>query len=493
MKLQLDNCTDNKCAVVFAYAAYLVETGVFLVVELHFLPCGHTHIRIDQIFSVINKSCKKEGGDPPLTFPLFQQRVKGAFSGIYKDRIKTVTLLKGIHDWTSLLKPLIDPNFAGYGHTQLSGIQILYFEFQKNCEGKAAMSYKYDYLDEFVYPHPFGDLLSDGGRVFTARGQEFTVKSITMTEGLDIYDHKYNITITGNEGMKIMPDVQQKGIVIFHSSSPDMDDICVYPIPETYAGILKDLDSTIASLYISNHEGMKRTRAFDWWHTFIQGEMTISKLSSEALETYVPPICCCARDLELNEERKLTAKKTVTRKSHSCFEHIEPVTHSRWTKYHLSRSLKLEQKTSRRQSNLIYKQGSYGISRFDWPSSTRAADKKGFHLDLCLFEFLTDVCETAIETEVSILVQWYRSTAKTYNGQWAPWTVGKKRQASKSKGKRQKTEMAIWTSEIPIRDVVMSVEGTKEGDIVKIKRTSLNKVREYIEHATETDSDEDSE
>ena len=53
--------------------------------------------------------------------------------------------------------------------------------------------------------------------------------------------------------------------------------------------------------------------------------------------------------------------------------------------------------------------------------------------------------------------------------------------------------MAIWTSEIPIRDVVMSVEGTKEGDIVKIKRTSLNKIREYIEHATETDSDEDSE
>ena len=145
LKLQLDNCTDNKCAIVFAFCAYLVETGVFLYVEIHFLPCGHTHIRIDQIFSVINKSCKKEGDevDPPLTFPLFKQRVKMAFSGVYADRIKDVILLKGIHDWTSLFKSCIDPNFAGYGHTQLSGLQILYFEFQKNDDGKAAMSYKF--------------------------------------------------------------------------------------------------------------------------------------------------------------------------------------------------------------------------------------------------------------------------------------------------------------------------------------------------------------
>ena len=30
LKVQLDNCTDNKCSAVFAFAAYLVETGVFL-------------------------------------------------------------------------------------------------------------------------------------------------------------------------------------------------------------------------------------------------------------------------------------------------------------------------------------------------------------------------------------------------------------------------------------------------------------------------------
>ena len=45
LKLQIDNCSDNKCAAILGYAALLVETGVFLKIELHFLPVGHTHIR----------------------------------------------------------------------------------------------------------------------------------------------------------------------------------------------------------------------------------------------------------------------------------------------------------------------------------------------------------------------------------------------------------------------------------------------------------------
>lgn len=102
---------------------------------------------------------------------------------------------------------------------------------------------------------------------------------------------------------------------------------------------------------------------------------------------------------------------------------------------------------------------------------------------------------TAIETESSVLVKWYRSTAKTYNGQWVPWPVGKKKSTSQ-KSKRQKTESAIWTSEIPVRDVVMAVEveGTDNNGIVKIKRASLKRISEYADHHDdESDSDSDNE
>ena len=51
LHLQLDNTTgDNKNETMMLYAAWLVQTGQFQRVRLFFLPKGHTHILIDQIF-----------------------------------------------------------------------------------------------------------------------------------------------------------------------------------------------------------------------------------------------------------------------------------------------------------------------------------------------------------------------------------------------------------------------------------------------------------
>ena len=93
---------------------------------------------------------------------------------------------------------------------------------------------------------------------------------------------------------------------------------------------------------------------------------------------------------------------------------------------------------------------------------------------------------------MNVLVKWYRSTAKTYNAKWVPWAVGKKTAAKRSK--RQKTEPAIWTSEIPVRDVVMAVEVTNEQGFVKIMSASIKRISEYTDHYEDgDDSDDDSE
>jgi len=53
--VQLDNtCKDNKNRYVFAYAHMLVDCGLFQQVQIHFLPVGHTHCDIDQLFSRIS-------------------------------------------------------------------------------------------------------------------------------------------------------------------------------------------------------------------------------------------------------------------------------------------------------------------------------------------------------------------------------------------------------------------------------------------------------
>ncbi|KAJ8048727.1 hypothetical protein HOLleu_01158 [Holothuria leucospilota] len=52
--LQMDNCfRENKNRYVLSYAALLVEKDIFEEVYVHFLPVGHTHEDVDQMFSCV--------------------------------------------------------------------------------------------------------------------------------------------------------------------------------------------------------------------------------------------------------------------------------------------------------------------------------------------------------------------------------------------------------------------------------------------------------
>ena len=54
--VQVDNCTrENKNRYFFGYLELLVALGVYLEVEVSFLPVGHTHTDIDQAFSVVSR------------------------------------------------------------------------------------------------------------------------------------------------------------------------------------------------------------------------------------------------------------------------------------------------------------------------------------------------------------------------------------------------------------------------------------------------------
>ncbi|XP_072028306.1 uncharacterized protein [Amphiura filiformis] len=58
--LQLDNCfRENKNKFVLSLASMLVESNVFEEVIIHFLPVGHTHEDVDQMFSRISKALKE--------------------------------------------------------------------------------------------------------------------------------------------------------------------------------------------------------------------------------------------------------------------------------------------------------------------------------------------------------------------------------------------------------------------------------------------------
>ena len=98
--LQLDN-TSRQCKnkYVMAWLAYLVHIGVFKEVYVSFLPKGHTHEDIDQMFSRIAAYLRKHDCPSPRAF---LDCIRSAYT--YKKTVPTVehlTHVANISDWIS--------------------------------------------------------------------------------------------------------------------------------------------------------------------------------------------------------------------------------------------------------------------------------------------------------------------------------------------------------------------------------------------------------
>ena len=63
LRLQFDNCGDNKNYMVFVFCALLVHSGMFTAVHVDMLIVGHTHVLIDQWFSTISKALQTTDED----------------------------------------------------------------------------------------------------------------------------------------------------------------------------------------------------------------------------------------------------------------------------------------------------------------------------------------------------------------------------------------------------------------------------------------------
>lgn len=60
IRVQMDNtCRENKNRYVLGFCHWLVAMGICDTLELCFLPVGHTHERVDQVFSRVSHSLGK--------------------------------------------------------------------------------------------------------------------------------------------------------------------------------------------------------------------------------------------------------------------------------------------------------------------------------------------------------------------------------------------------------------------------------------------------
>jgi hypothetical protein len=94
--LQLDNTgKDNKNKHMVSFLAFLVARGVFIEIQVSFLPKGHTHEDIDQFFSVISRKLKT---NPARTLP----ELVTTFKDVNMDCRAQV--IRHCADWAALAK-----------------------------------------------------------------------------------------------------------------------------------------------------------------------------------------------------------------------------------------------------------------------------------------------------------------------------------------------------------------------------------------------------
>jgi hypothetical protein len=98
MYLQLDNTTRQcKSKFVVAWLHYLIQCGIFDDIYISFLPKGHTHEDIDQMFSCVAKYLRGHDCPSPLAFATCI-RAAYTFNG-EKPTVEHLTHVANIRDW----------------------------------------------------------------------------------------------------------------------------------------------------------------------------------------------------------------------------------------------------------------------------------------------------------------------------------------------------------------------------------------------------------
>ena len=137
--LQLDNTTgENKCVTVICFAGWLVKMGFCRRVRLFFLPKGHTHVIIDQIFGCITKYIRARH---VYTFKSLLGCIRDVLSKATKYNGKCTKRLHHLYDWASMFYKR-DSGLGGFATGEFQGDGYHDFHIKLNDEGEPVMNLK---------------------------------------------------------------------------------------------------------------------------------------------------------------------------------------------------------------------------------------------------------------------------------------------------------------------------------------------------------------
>ncbi|XP_070548740.1 uncharacterized protein [Ptychodera flava] len=127
LHVQLDNCyRENKNRYLLSFASLLVEYDMFEEVMINFLPVGHTHEDVDQMFSRVSTALRKANS---FTLPELMHNIHESYTPSIK--VEEVKYLFNVKEW---LEPYMAGRFGGHSKPHN-------FRFRK-VNGRARMHYR---------------------------------------------------------------------------------------------------------------------------------------------------------------------------------------------------------------------------------------------------------------------------------------------------------------------------------------------------------------
>lgn len=136
--IQLDNTSkDNKNVFVKAFFSWLIIIGIFDEIHVNYLPVGHTHEDIDQLFSVLTFALKHNNA---YTFPQWADVINSAFNDELR-RPHCVQWMSGMHDYRSFIE-----NHCNSEYYQFRS-EVYHYKIIRSPDGKQADCFyaKYEY------------------------------------------------------------------------------------------------------------------------------------------------------------------------------------------------------------------------------------------------------------------------------------------------------------------------------------------------------------
>ena len=128
--IQMDNCAkENKNRWFFAFCCLLIHWNWFCCVQLSFLPPGHSHSFVDQMFSTRQKQLQSNNVPSIPALIEFVNHIHG------ENPMKpTQSFLPKVYNWAGWMGPYLC-NLEGHSSPHV-------FKFEKHSDGKVAMMHK---------------------------------------------------------------------------------------------------------------------------------------------------------------------------------------------------------------------------------------------------------------------------------------------------------------------------------------------------------------